>query len=261
MLLLAHVLRIGGLVPGAFPLARAFVLGPGAGVLVDAARFRFDFDDPADRTVEEGAVVRDEHDAGRQVAQESFEPVEAGEIEVVRRLVEQEDVEAGEQDRGQSDPRRFASRERCEFTVRASSEADVVEHRADARFEVFAAKGEKAIERVGVGAGEFRLGAEAGGEAVHLLLGPADARAPRQVVAHALARRRLGLLREVADGAAPYDPARIRLLESGEHPQQSRLADAVRADDPDPVPRRDDDRDVVEHLDGGEALDEVACSE
>ena len=61
--------------------------------------------------VEEGAVVRDEDDARREAVEEPLEPREAGEVEVVRRLVEQEDVEAREQDRRQRGAGRLAARE------------------------------------------------------------------------------------------------------------------------------------------------------
>ena len=51
---------------------------------------------------------------------EALEPVEAVEVEVVRRLVEQEDVEAGEQDRGQRAASGLAARQRGGLERRAA---------------------------------------------------------------------------------------------------------------------------------------------
>jgi hypothetical protein len=54
-----------------------------------------------DRPVEERAIVRHHDDAAVQFGQERFEQVEPGEVEVVSRFVEEEHVEAGEEDRGE----------------------------------------------------------------------------------------------------------------------------------------------------------------
>ena len=149
--------------------------------------------------------MRDEHDAGGEPVEEALEPLEAREVEVVRRLVEQEDVEAREQDRGERGAGRFAAGQRRHLAVGAPPETDVRRARRRPRLEVLAAEREEAVERVRVGARELRLGAEPGRERVHLLLGCADAGAPREVVAHRLARARLRLLREVPDGARADD--------------------------------------------------------
>jgi hypothetical protein len=71
--------------------------------------------------------MRDEHDARGQPAEEPLQPLEAGEVEVVRRLVEQEDVEAREQDRRERRTGRLAAREvatsRSERRPRPTSES------------------------------------------------------------------------------------------------------------------------------------------
>ena len=87
------------------------VRGPAAGVLGRGVRVLVELEHARDRAVEERAVVRHDHRAaGEVVVQEALEPVEAGEVEVVGRLVEQEHVEAGEQDRGEVRARRLAAR-------------------------------------------------------------------------------------------------------------------------------------------------------
>ena len=117
------------------PTAR--VLGRGVRVLVELEHAR-------DRAIEERAVVRHDHRAAREiVVEEALEPVEAGEVEVVRGLVEEEHVEAGEQDRGEVGPRRLPARERGHLEVEdAFGQAEVGEHRADAGVEVGGAERE-----------------------------------------------------------------------------------------------------------------------
>src|SRR6185503_20048193 len=102
--------------------------------------------------------------------EEPLEAVEAGEVEVVRRLVEEEYVEARDQDRGERCARRLAARERRELTVGAAPQADVVENRAGARVEVLAAEQQVALERLRVVVRQLRLGVEPGRERVQLVL-------------------------------------------------------------------------------------------
>ena len=87
------------------------VVRPGAGVLVHAPCLGLELDHPRHGAVEERAVVRDEHDARAQAAQKALEALEPGEVEIVRRLVEAEDVEAGQQDRGERGAGRLAAGE------------------------------------------------------------------------------------------------------------------------------------------------------
>ena len=58
-------------------------------------------------------------DSGRR--EEPLEPLEPVEVEIVRGLVEEEHVEAREQDRGEREPRRLAARERLDRRDRAST--------------------------------------------------------------------------------------------------------------------------------------------
>ena len=92
--------------PGPAP---ATYVAPAAGVLGGPMRLLADLDDAVDGAVEEGAVVRDDDDRAGQTGHEALEPVEAGEVEVVGGLVEQEHVEAREQDGGERGPRRLTA--------------------------------------------------------------------------------------------------------------------------------------------------------
>ena len=81
--------------------ARSLVLAPAARPLADALTTLLELDDPVDGSVEELAVVRDDHDTPAEVLDEPLQPREPIEVEVVRRLVEAVNVVAGEQKRRQ----------------------------------------------------------------------------------------------------------------------------------------------------------------
>ena len=185
---LVDVVGIGGLVLGACARTRRLVLRPRAAVLVDAPRLGFDLHHAIDRPVEEVAIMGDEHNPGGQPAEKALEPCEAGEVEVVGRFVQEEHVEAREQDRGERRPCGLAAGEGLHLTVRAAAEPDVVEHRRGAGVEVLAAQREEAIEGVGVCGREVVLVCEPDCEVVHLLLGRTDSGASREVAADGLAR-------------------------------------------------------------------------
>jgi hypothetical protein len=87
--------------------------------------------------------VRDEHDARGQAAEEPLQPLEAGEVEVVRRLVEQEDVEAREQDRSERGTRRLAARERGDVPGGSTFETDLGQDGAGAGVEALAPSARK----------------------------------------------------------------------------------------------------------------------
>ena len=100
-----------------------------------------------DRPVEEDAVVRDDDEPAREPVDEALEPVEPVEVEVVRRLVEQEHVEARQQDRRQRGPRRLAAGERRRLLVERDGEPELGARRARPRLEIAAAEREEALER------------------------------------------------------------------------------------------------------------------
>ena len=104
-------------------------------------------------------MADDDHAPPAVSADEALEPVEAGEVEVVGRLVEQEHVEAGQQDRGQRGPGRLAARQRGQVHVEpVDREAEVVAHRAGPGLEVGAAERQVAVEGGGVGVVGARRG-------------------------------------------------------------------------------------------------------
>ncbi len=194
--------------------------------------------------------MRDDDDRAVELGDERLEPREPGEVEVVRRLVEQQHVEAAEQDRRERGARGLAAGEPGELAVESRAESELREHSGRPRFEVAAPAGEERIERVVVCRGELRLGAEPRGEAVHPFRSRRHAGATREIREQRLAVERVALLRQVADGerrrVAP-DGSAIRLVLAGEQPEQRRLPRAVRPDEPDPRVRRHDEVDAGEN--------------
>ena len=75
--------------------------------------------DARDRLVEQREVVADDEQRAAERAQERHQPFLGVDVEVVRRLVEQQEVVAGEQDARELDPPAFTTRERADREVEA----------------------------------------------------------------------------------------------------------------------------------------------
>src|SRR5207248_4283333 len=75
---------------------------PATRVVGCSVRVHVDVEDFGHDTIEKCTVVRDDDGAAVEVvAEERFQARQAGEVEIVRRLVEQEHVEAREENRGE----------------------------------------------------------------------------------------------------------------------------------------------------------------
>ncbi len=199
--------------------------------------------------------MRDHGKAARKAVDEALEPVEPVEVEVVRRLVEQQDLEAREQDRREPGPRRLAAGERRRLLVERDREPELGARRSGSRLEVGAPEREEALERGGVG-----LGAPDGGVALDVRFGLGDAGAAGQVREQRLAGAPVVLLRQVPDGqrgGRSLDAALVRLVEPAEQPEQRRLAGPVGADETEPRARPERQVDVVENGAGAERADDV----
>ena len=109
-LLAVAAVRLLGVAPGRGPLVEvglpaAAEGGAGAAVLVE-------LEDAGDGPFEEGPVVRHHHDDAGEALEERLQPAQPVEVEVVGRLVEQQHVDPGQQDRGQGQPGRLPARQR-----------------------------------------------------------------------------------------------------------------------------------------------------
>ncbi|CAM5731832.1 hypothetical protein STENM223S_02795 [Streptomyces tendae] len=233
-----------------------------AAVEVDLPLGEVEFEDLGDRAGEELAVVADDDGPGAQAAHEPFEAFEAVQVEVVGRLVEQEDVVAGQQQRGESRAGGLAAGQGGHRLVEADVQAEDGGDLLGAFVEVGAAEREPPLQ--GGGVGVVRAGRavdQALGGLVHGVLGLGDAGAAGQEGAHGLAGPPLRLLREVADGGGGRGEPQLALLgrgEPGEQAQQRGLAGAVGSDQADHVAGRDDEVEPGEQgavaVSGGEVL-------
>jgi hypothetical protein len=222
--------------------------------LPDLALGQVELDDARDRAGEELAVVADDDGADAQPGDEPFEDVEPAQVEVVGRLVERDQVEAGQQQRRQPGPRRLAAGEAGHCRVEGHAEPDLVEHGRRPLVEVGAAEGQPALQRGRVAVvGPVRPGAERGRGVVHRDLRGGHAGAPGQVGTDRLARPRRALLRQVADDGVrrvQRDGAGVGCALAGQDAQQRRLAGAVRADQADDVTLGDDEVEIAEQNPG-----------
>ena len=156
--------------------------------------------------------MRDEDDtAAGEVVDEPLEPREAREVEVVGRLVEQQHVEAGEQDRRQRGAGRLAAGERSSSGERRCATRA---RRRSGRH----GRAPRSRRRRARGSGRARRRRRRRAPArrqprrqlVHLVLRGADAGAASEVGEHRLARAGLRLLRQQADGAGAARSGRDR---------------------------------------------------
>ena len=213
-----------------------------------------ELEDPAGDVVEEVAVVGDGDDGALVVGEEALEPRDRLGVEVVRRLVEQQQVGRREEQAAERDAAPLAARERRDVAV-AVGQAQRVHRAVERRVErpgVAAVDlvlhlrllGEQRVE-VGVGLGEGGRDRVEAVEQVAQL-----AHAVLDVAAHVLGRVELGLLLEQPDGRAGRELrlAARGLLAPGHDPQQRRLARAVRPEHADLRPVEERERDVREHL-------------
>ena len=80
------------------------------GVLFCRSRMLVDFNDPGDGSVEEVTVVGDDEDAAAVGCEVSLQPGDAREIEMVGRLVEQQEIGRPQEERREKDARLFSAR-------------------------------------------------------------------------------------------------------------------------------------------------------
>jgi hypothetical protein len=178
--------------------------------------------DAIDGLVEEGPVVADDDHAAGQPVEEAFQSVQAREVEVVGGLVEQEHVEAGQQDGSERGPGGLAAGQRSHRDVQAvDGQAHVGADLGGAGLQVVAAQGQEVFEGGRVVVQRIRVVGQPLGEAVELVAGLGHARAPSQVGEKRLALQGVGLLGQIAHGetgGGPLDATFVRLLQARQNP-------------------------------------------
>ena len=204
----------------------------------------------------------DEDDGRVEREQRLLEPLERLDVEVVRRLVEQQQVGLGGERAGERAARELAAGEGLQRAVEVGvGEPEAVDDRARALAPAVAAGGLEARVDVGV-AVERRLvaGRHRRLEAPELLLELERLAAAGE---HVLAQRDVALARRalVVQGDAHAletdELAAVDRRLAGEHPQQRRLAGAVAARDRQPFAPLELERHTAQERLAGHVLGEV----
>ena len=201
--------------------------------------------DARHRGVEERPVVRGDEERPGPAPEVLLEPLQGVEVQVVRRLVEQQQVRIGDDQAGQRGARLLAAGQRGRrLGPLVAGEAEPGQRRVDALVERVAAEDLEPVLQVRVG----RLHDPAVSLERRELARPSGPRcaAPVRTAVRSVRRGHerlveVGLLGEQPDGQAALavDLAAVGLVAAGGDPQQRRLARPVRPDQPDAVAERD----------------------
>ncbi len=216
--------------------------------LVGHALAAIELQRPLRDVVEEVAVVGDQHDAAGVVLEIALEPGHRLRVQMVGRLVQQQDVGLGQQQLGQRHAPLLAARELLDTRL-ARGAAQRVQRLLHLRVEVPQALRLDLVLQLGHLLGG--LVGVVGGQLVVAVDQRLLLRHPLHGVAqHILAGIQLRLLRQIADADALCRPglADIVLELPGHDLEQRRLAGAVQADDADLGAREERQRDVLQDL-------------
>ena len=207
-----------------------------------------ELENPPGNVVEEVAVVGDDQDGARIFAQMAFQPVHALGVEMVGRLVQQQQIGLVEQQFAQRDAAALAARKFGYLGV-VGRAAQRVHRQIDLAVEVPQVLAVDLVLQLGhlvgglvrIVGGDLVVAVEdrlLGGDALH------------HVLAHGLFRIELRLLFQVADAGAFGDPAFAGELgvDAGHDAQQRGLAGAVDAEHADLGVRVERQVDVIQHL-------------
>src|SRR5205807_28066 len=190
------------------------------------------------------------------VGEEALEPLERLDVEVVRRLVEQQERRAEEQQAREGRAHAPAPGELGQWPGEvAHAEPEAAQDRLGRGLEPVAAESLEPVLEVAVARRQrvalvsVRGPAERRGDLLHLALDPPDLVEAGERLGEDRARRaRRHLLGQIADRrlARAADAPSVRLLEPREEPAERRLARAVRPDEADALPVGDPPRQRAE---------------
>jgi len=207
--------------------------GVTAGVTVEFAVV--EFHDAVRHAVEKITVVGDKKTAPAILGEEVLNPLHRGHVEVVGRLVEQQEIGLGNDRAREGDPAHFAAGEPVAGTVRIARQVQLLQHGVELGFKIPAVVNHQLVFKLAVLGGidrdslEFPLEFAEPTEAVG------------DVVADAAVVVQLEILRQCrhSQPARPGDVPGTRQLFFGDQPQQRRFAAAVAADQGDALSRID----------------------
>ena len=228
----------------------------------------FELEDGRRHRLEEPAVVGDEDHRGVERPEHAFEPLERVDVEVVGRLVEQQQIGLRGQRTGERRTRQLAARERREGAVEvALAEPDAAHDRRRAVAPVVAAGVLEAMLSLGVPAQHRGPVVAVGHGALErsqlALDGREVGRSGQDVLAQRPLARSRGPLVVQRDARAlfPRELAAVQRRLPGEGAEQGRLARAVRPGQGEPVGPLDLERDVLEQDRAGKLLAERGCDQ
>ena len=251
---LAPLRLVDGVVGGGVRLigrTLAPVRRPATAIGAAVASMLVEFEDIGHRAFQEGPVVRHDHHAAGTAGHDVLESGQAVEVEIVRRFVEQRDVETREQDGGKGDPCLLSTRERGhgllddlgrKSHLRGGAHEASLEVAGRRRFVTGQSGG---VPIVGLRA----AGGERGRRCGQLVLHRGDTGSAGQRRADGLVPVRRVLLAQVAHrrrGRVHLNLPRRRHQEAGQDQEERRLPDPVRTDDAETGVGTDGERDVVE---------------
>ena len=211
-----------------------------------------ELEDPLGHVVEEVAVVSHRDDRAVVLVEEALEPVDRLGVEMVRRLVEEQQIGVLEEQPGQRDaPSLAAAQGRDGRVVRRAAER--LHGDFDVAFDVpGVGRVDPVLEGGLLGADRLVVGVRLGPLRHHGVVGvdqPLDlGHAVHDVALDVLGGVELRLLRQVADGEPRRQAgvAREPVVEAGHDLQEARFARPVRPDDADLGARVERERDVLE---------------
>ena len=216
--------------------------------LVARRRPRVDLDDDVRQRPQEVAVVRDEHERAVVGLQELLQPLDGRQVEVVRRLVQQQEVGLRREDARELRAHTPATGERLERLGEVlGREAEAAERDLHARLDVVAAQMLELRLKLAV-APHLHGIREVGLQRLHLCLHLREAGDAAQGIVEQRLLGRVGrrVLPREADARARLDDefARVRRHLAEDDLEERRLARTVRADDADAIALVDAERDV-----------------
>ncbi len=219
--------------------------------------------DRRDHPIQEVTVVRDDDHGAVVAGEEVLQPRQGGEVEVVGRLVEQQQRGRQQQQPGERRPHPPASGEFAERLGHlVGTEAQAAQDRARLRLEPVAAQRLEAVLQLAVPLGQrlARRRLQRARHVLHLTLErPHRLETAQRLGQHRAGHLAGGLLRQVADGhaARPAHLSGVGLLHPRQDPAEGRLAGAVGADQADALALGDPPGDVAEEELAAEALRDV----
>jgi hypothetical protein len=200
-------------------------------------------DDLAHHAIQEVPVVRDDDEGSLPAVEKPLQPIDGRKVEVIRRLVEQEEIGRRKQQARESDPHPPPARQCLQRLVEARlRDSQSRQDRPRPRFDLVTPHRLEAVAELAVRGRELldlRVSRAQRGEFVLQLLQPllhlADlGEAVEHGREHAAGSKRLDLLGQVADTNAPraVDGPCVLSVLAGQDAQQRRLPRAVGADQP-----------------------------